>query len=145
MSWKFDNFVPIAYFEVVATAKVAASQFKMRHAPNEKILKRDPRYVPALARLARIYEGASDWDRCTKTLERAKSIPTKSPHEPAWPSRASRSFERINQTRRDSSNRHVERRSVQARAQAAGCLRRASRISGMAATASRVMTWKSLT
>ena len=35
------NFVPIAYFEVVATAKVAASQFKMRHAPQERILKRE--------------------------------------------------------------------------------------------------------
>ena len=34
------NFVPIAYFEV-ATAKVAASQFKMRHAPQERILKRE--------------------------------------------------------------------------------------------------------
>ena len=35
------NFVPIDYFEVVATAKVAASQFKMRHAPQERILKRE--------------------------------------------------------------------------------------------------------
>src|SRR5512143_1309500 len=29
------NFVPITYFEVVATAKVASGEFKMRHAPNE--------------------------------------------------------------------------------------------------------------
>ena len=34
------NFVPIAYFEVVATAKVAGGQFKMRHAPQERTLKR---------------------------------------------------------------------------------------------------------
>src|SRR6476660_696570 len=33
------NFVPVAYFEVVATAKVAGGGFKMRHAPQEKILK----------------------------------------------------------------------------------------------------------
>src|SRR4030081_3947946 len=35
------NFVPLAYFEVVATAKVAAGQFKMRHAPQERILRRE--------------------------------------------------------------------------------------------------------
>ena len=35
------NFVPIAYFEVVATAKVAGGQFLMRHAPQERILKRE--------------------------------------------------------------------------------------------------------
>ena len=35
------NFVPVAYFEVVATAKVAGGEFKMRHAPQEKILKRE--------------------------------------------------------------------------------------------------------
>jgi len=35
------NFVPVTYFEIVATAKVAAGEFKMRHAPNEKILKRE--------------------------------------------------------------------------------------------------------
>ncbi len=34
------NFVPIAYFEIVATAKVAGGQFLMRHAPQERILKR---------------------------------------------------------------------------------------------------------
>ena len=32
------NFVPIAYFEVVATAKVAGGQFQMRHALQERIL-----------------------------------------------------------------------------------------------------------
>jgi DNA topoisomerase III len=35
------NFVPIAYFEVVATAKVAGGHFQMRHAPQERILKRE--------------------------------------------------------------------------------------------------------
>ena len=35
------NFVPLAYFEVVATAKVAGGQFQMRHAPQERILKRE--------------------------------------------------------------------------------------------------------
>ncbi len=34
------NFVPLAYFEVVVTAKVAGGQFQMRHAPQERILKR---------------------------------------------------------------------------------------------------------
>src|SRR5258707_697090 len=35
------DFVPLAYFEVVATAKVAGSQFRMHHAPQERILKRE--------------------------------------------------------------------------------------------------------
>jgi DNA topoisomerase III len=35
------NFVPIAYFEVVATATVAAGQFQMRHAPQERIVRRE--------------------------------------------------------------------------------------------------------
>ena len=35
------NFVPLAYFEIVATAKVADGQFQMRHAPQERILKRE--------------------------------------------------------------------------------------------------------
>src|SRR3981081_3271452 len=34
------NFVPLAYFEVVATAKVAAGQFQMRHAPQSRIVQR---------------------------------------------------------------------------------------------------------
>ena len=32
------NFVPLAYFEVVATAKVAGGQFRMRHAPQNVLL-----------------------------------------------------------------------------------------------------------
>jgi tetratricopeptide (TPR) repeat protein len=43
----------------------------------EKILKRDPRYVPALARLARIYESAGDWAQCTETLQRALALAPK--------------------------------------------------------------------
>jgi DNA topoisomerase-3 len=35
------NFVPIAYFEVVATARVAAGAFQMRHAPKERIVRRE--------------------------------------------------------------------------------------------------------
>src|ERR1700754_2669450 len=35
------NFVPVAYFEVVATAKVAGGTFKMRHAPQDRIVKRE--------------------------------------------------------------------------------------------------------
>jgi DNA topoisomerase-3 len=34
------NFVPQAYFEVVATAQAEAGQLRMRHAPKERILKR---------------------------------------------------------------------------------------------------------
>src|SRR6266567_3704745 len=35
------NFVPLAYFEVVATAKVERGQFQMRHAPQDRIVRRD--------------------------------------------------------------------------------------------------------
>jgi DNA topoisomerase-3 len=35
------NFVPLAYFEVVATANVAGGQFPMRHAPQERIVRRE--------------------------------------------------------------------------------------------------------
>jgi DNA topoisomerase-3 len=35
------NFVPIAYFEIVATANVAAGQFQMRHAPRDRIVRRE--------------------------------------------------------------------------------------------------------
>src|SRR5437660_11300808 len=35
------NFVPIAYFEVVATAKVGGGQFLMRHAPQDRIVRRE--------------------------------------------------------------------------------------------------------
>jgi DNA topoisomerase-3 len=35
------DFVPVSYFEIVATAKVAAGQFQMRHAPQDRILRRE--------------------------------------------------------------------------------------------------------
>jgi len=35
------NFVPVDYFEVVATANVAGGQFRMRHAPQERIVRRE--------------------------------------------------------------------------------------------------------
>jgi DNA topoisomerase-3 len=35
------NFVPLAYFEIVATAKVAGGQFQMRHTPQNRIVKRE--------------------------------------------------------------------------------------------------------
>ena len=35
------NFVPLAYFEIVATAKVARGQFQMRHAPQDRIVRRE--------------------------------------------------------------------------------------------------------
>jgi tetratricopeptide (TPR) repeat protein len=40
----------------------------------ERILAANPRYVPALTTLARIYEGAGDWDRCLQTLSRAVEL-----------------------------------------------------------------------
>ena len=50
------NFVPIAYFEVVATAKVAGGQFQMRHAPQERILKRE--IAENVVNAAQGFEGA---------------------------------------------------------------------------------------
>lgn len=49
------NFVPVTYFEVVATAKVASGEFKMRHAPQERILRRD--VAEAVAAAAQGFEG----------------------------------------------------------------------------------------
>src|SRR5437660_1825330 len=50
------NFVPLAYFEIVATAKVAGGQFQMRHAPQDRIVKRG--IAEAIANRARDFEGA---------------------------------------------------------------------------------------
>ena len=50
------NFVPVAYFEVVATAKVAAGQFQMRHAPQDRIVRRE--IAEAVANAAQGFEGA---------------------------------------------------------------------------------------
>lgn len=49
------HFVPQAYFEVVATARVEAGAFRMRHAPKERILKRED--ADAIAALAQGFEG----------------------------------------------------------------------------------------
>ncbi|MDQ6669664.1 MAG: DNA topoisomerase [Chloroflexota bacterium] len=38
---EIQNFVPQAYFEVVATATLAGGQFQMRHAPQERIVRRE--------------------------------------------------------------------------------------------------------
>jgi tetratricopeptide (TPR) repeat protein len=40
----------------------------------EKLLERQPAYVPALTRLARIYEAAGDWERCGQVLRRALDL-----------------------------------------------------------------------
>jgi len=50
------NFVPIAYFEVVATAKVAGGQFQMRHAPQERIVRRE--VAQDIVNAAQGFEGA---------------------------------------------------------------------------------------
>ena len=50
------NFVPLAYFEIVATAKVAGGQFQMRHAPQDRIVKRE--IAEAVANTARDFQGA---------------------------------------------------------------------------------------
>src|SRR5246500_2040374 len=50
------NFVLIAYFEVVATAKVAGGQFQMRHAPQDRIVRRE--IAETVANAARDFEGA---------------------------------------------------------------------------------------
>ena len=50
------NFVPIAYFEIVATAKVAGEQFQMRYAPQEQILKRE--IAQDVVKAAEGFEGA---------------------------------------------------------------------------------------
>src|SRR5712664_2899221 len=50
------NFVPLAYFEVVATAKVGGGQFQVRHAPQDRIVRRE--IAEAVAHAARDFEGA---------------------------------------------------------------------------------------
>jgi DNA topoisomerase-3 len=49
------NFVPVTYFEVVATAKVATGEFKIRHAPQERILRRE--IAETVVAAARGFEG----------------------------------------------------------------------------------------
>src|SRR5450755_1570671 len=50
------NFVPLAYFEVVATAKVAGGQFQMRHAPQDRIVRRE--IAQKVANAAQDFDGA---------------------------------------------------------------------------------------
>jgi DNA topoisomerase-3 len=50
------NFVPLAYFEVVATAKVARGQFQMRHAPQDRIVRRE--IAQEVVNAAQGFEGA---------------------------------------------------------------------------------------
>ena len=50
------NFVPVSYFEVVATAHVAGGQFRMRYAPQERILKRE--IAETIVSAAKDFEGA---------------------------------------------------------------------------------------
>jgi DNA topoisomerase III len=50
------NFVPLAYFEVVATAKGAGGQFLMRHAPQNRIVQRE--IAQDVVNAAQGFEGA---------------------------------------------------------------------------------------
>src|SRR3982075_1183229 len=50
------NFVPQTYFEVVATAQVAGGQFQMRHAPQDRIVRRE--IAESVANAARDFAGA---------------------------------------------------------------------------------------
>ena len=52
------NFVPVAYFEVVATANVNGRQFRMRHAPQERIVRRE--IAQDVVNAARGFEGPLD-------------------------------------------------------------------------------------
>ena len=50
------NFVPLAYFEIVATTKVAGGQFQMRYAPQDRIVKRE--IAQDVVKAAEGFEGA---------------------------------------------------------------------------------------
>ncbi|HZC97684.1 MAG TPA: DNA topoisomerase, partial [Bradyrhizobium sp.] len=50
------NFVPLAYFEVAATAKAAGGQFQMRHAPRDRIVRRE--IAQEVVNAAQGFEGA---------------------------------------------------------------------------------------
>src|SRR3979490_3050886 len=50
------NFVPLAYFEVVATAIVAGGQFQMRHAPQDRIVRLE--IAQDIVKAAEGFEGA---------------------------------------------------------------------------------------
>ena len=50
------DFVPISYFEVVAISRVSGGQFKMRHAPKDRIVRRE--IAEAVVKAAQGFEGA---------------------------------------------------------------------------------------
>src|SRR5450755_677555 len=50
------DFAPLAYFEVVATAKIAGGQFQMRHAPQDRIVRRE--IAQEVVKAAEGFEGA---------------------------------------------------------------------------------------
>jgi len=52
------DFAPTSYFEIVATAAVEGGEFKMRHAPRDRILKRE--VAEAVVAAARDFEGPLD-------------------------------------------------------------------------------------
>ncbi|UGY26674.1 DNA topoisomerase [Bradyrhizobium septentrionale] len=64
------NFVPLAYFEIVATAKVAGGQFQMRHAPQDRIVKRE--IAQDVVKAAEGFEGA-----LTVRVEDKRQVPPK--------------------------------------------------------------------
>jgi DNA topoisomerase-3 len=49
------DFVPVTYFEIVATAKVVAAEFEMRHAPQDRILNREN--ADAIVKAAEGFQG----------------------------------------------------------------------------------------
>jgi DNA topoisomerase IA len=64
------NFVPLAYFEIVVTAKVAGGQFQMRHAPQDRIVKRE--IAQQVVKAAEGFEGA-----LTVRVEDKRQVPPK--------------------------------------------------------------------
>jgi DNA topoisomerase-3 len=64
------NFVPLAYFEIVATAKVAGGQFQMRHAPQDRIVRRE--IAQDIVNAAEGFKGA-----LTVRVEEKRQVPPK--------------------------------------------------------------------
>ena len=52
---EISDFVPIAYFEIVATAIVASGQFQMRHAPKDRLVRRE--IAETVVKAAKGFEG----------------------------------------------------------------------------------------
>src|SRR5216684_1523335 len=64
------NFVPLAYFEIVVTAKVAHGQFQMRHAPQDRIIRRE--IAEAVIKATEGFEGT-----LTVRVEDKRQVPPK--------------------------------------------------------------------